>query len=115
MKHELLKILNVTEVAYEHHGYVLKLKIREGVSEAVIQRFATVQHTRWQLLTAFSGHIYMQDMAKLMACSSINWKVHEGHLYISFLIDEEALAFTNDIEPDTFGQFRMIMNSMPKG
>jgi hypothetical protein len=90
LKHELLKVLNVTQASFDHDGFVLRLKIREGVPEAVIRRFATVQHNRWQLLIAFASSIFLEDMAKTMACSNINWEIHEGHLYISCLIDADS-------------------------
>lgn len=95
-------------------AFVLKLRIREGVPDDVILRFANVQHMRFMIFNAFAGGMYMEKLNEFMSCVTIDYKIKEGHFYLVLLIDDETFKYRVDNEPETYFHWKNLLLSLPK-
>jgi hypothetical protein len=95
-------------------GIGVRLKIKEGISEAQATRWMTQQWNRWIIFNGFAGRMYLEDLQKFMASCHFFYKVVGNYIHAIMLTHEEAYQYVIDEFPSQWYAFRQTIAEFPK-
>jgi hypothetical protein len=61
-KLDFLTKIGLTGDLLTRNGVGIKIKIKEGVRDAVVERWTNQQWTRWMIFNGIAGNMYLEDL-----------------------------------------------------